>query len=85
MITHQYPLILRKRHKWFSAYSRECYDDWHGPFNTIEQAARECIAHEGPGSIYVTQGYKLKSYEQYSSNEWEVDAPHAFQIVMPTP
>lgn len=78
------PLIRKPRHKWFSTFDRECGDGWWGPHDTVEAAARECVVEHGrENRIFVAQGYKLREAERYSECTWEVDAPSAFEIILP--
>ena len=78
------PLTRQPRHKWFSTYDRDCEDGWWGPYDTVEDAARECVCQNGrENRIFIAQGHKLTKAERYGEFDWEVDAENAFEIILP--
>jgi hypothetical protein len=84
-----FPLVLRPRHRWFSAPSLDCEDGWYGPHKTAMAAAAELVANlhgEDDLRIFVAQGYRMTKAEREEccgDFDWAVDPATAIEIVLP--
>ena len=80
-------LILKPRHRWFSASSRYS-QEWDGPHKTIGDAVIALLA-EGHGEelpVYVAQGRKRTAQEIKECGggyDWEVESRNAPAITIP--